>query len=163
MNSLSTITTAGILGVTLAMTGAACKRNTPAPEMQTTTVQPQSEPAKATGCLRAGMAENTFVLITAAAGPENKSTTYQLTGHDVALRDYVGQQVEVSGTVQAKEQVASEGVAVEGKPTGTGGTPTVETTTQLEVKQMAVNAVTPMGGSCAPALPSEDQPPRRIK
>lgn len=145
---------------------AGCNRNAAGPETQTTTgVQPRSELVTASGCLRAGLAENTFVLTTPASGPGSETATYQLSGHDVNLRDYLGQQVQVSGTLRAEEQVASTAAEVVDKPaTGTSGTPTIETRTELTVKQMTVNAVTPSGGRCAPEAPKDtDQPARRIK
>ena len=62
----------------------------------------------------------------------------------------VGQQVEVSGTLRAEEQVATSGVAVEKPAKGIDATPTVETKTELDVKEMTVSAVKPSGQRCAP-------------
>jgi hypothetical protein len=153
---------AGAASVVIMIAGSACNRNATVAEVQRTTVQPRMEPITAAGCLRAGLAENTFVLTAAAADPGSKSSTYELTGHDVNLRDYVGQQVEVSGTLRSEEQVATSGVAVE-KPKSSNGTPVVETRTELDVKQMTVSSVKPTGQRCAPEPPSENQPTRRIK
>jgi len=116
------------------------------------------------GCLRAGLAEDTFVVTTATDPDSGKPATYQLIGHAVPLRDYVGQQVNVSGTLRAEEQVATKGTtAVDTPATGTAGTPVVRTNTELDVKELSVNSIAPTGQSCSPQLPSESQPARRIK
>ena len=92
------------------------------------------------------------------------TTTYQLTGSKVSLRDYAGQQVRVSGTVRAEQEVASRGVPeTEKRAKGTSGTPTVETNTELDVKQMTVDSVESTGERCAAEAPSANQPPKRIK
>jgi hypothetical protein len=165
MNRLSLVTTAGATVCLLAGTG--CNRGAAGPDVQTTTTtaQAKADPVTTSGCLRAGLAENTFVLTTPASDPGGQAATYQLSGHDVNLREYVGQQVQVSGTVRAEEQVASTAADVtEKKAKGTSGTPTVETKTELDVKQMTVSSVTPSGQRCAPEPPKEDQQsPRRIK
>ena len=93
----------------------------------------------------------------------SRPTTYQLTGHDLALGDYVGQQVEVSGTVQARQNIAGTDAPAVDEPKGTSGTPTIETRAEIEVKQTTVASVTPSGERCAPELPAEDQPERRIR
>ena len=165
MHSASLNRIAGAAGiVALIIAGSACNRNAAVPEVpRTTGLQPRMEPVTVNGCLRAGEAENTFVLTAAAADPDSKSATYQLIGHDVSLRNYVGQQVEVSGTLRAEEAIATNGVAAQKPEKGTEGTPTVETRTELDVKQMTVNSVKPTGERCAPELPSPDQPTKRIK
>src|SRR5207253_1993905 len=96
-------------GATVAVvTIGACNRSAAPPELQTTTgVQLKMEPVMAVGCLRHGLAEKTFVLTTADAAT-GKTSTYQLTDREnLHLLDYAGQQVEISGTVRAEEQVAS--------------------------------------------------------
>jgi hypothetical protein len=161
MKRISLIATAAAAALTV----AACNRTQAGPETQTTTaVQPTTASVTATGCLRAGLAENTFVLTTPASD-SSETSTYQLNSHDVKLRDYVGQQVRVSGTLRSEEQVASSGTDVVGKPAkGTTGTPTIETKTELDVKQMTVSSVTPSGDRCAPEAPkTEPQSERRIK
>ncbi len=165
MNSASLNRIAGAAGVVALMIAAtACNRNAAVPEVpRTTGLQSRMEPVTVAGCLRAGEAENTFVLTAAATDPDSKSATYQLIGHDVPLREYVGQQVEVEGTVQAEEAIATNGVAAQKPAKGTEGTPTVETKTELDVKQMTVSSVKPSGQRCAPELPSERQPAKRIK
>jgi hypothetical protein len=151
-------------GVAL-IAATACNRNAPVPEAQRTTgVQPRMEPMSVAGCLRSGLADNTFVLTAEATNPDSKAATYQLTGNNVNLRDYVGQQVEVSGTLRAEQEIATSGVATAEKPTkGVDGTPTVETKTELDVRQLTVSAVKPSGERCAPEAPSANQPPKRIK
>ena len=152
MNPGSLNRIASAVGVVVVIAGSACNRSAAVPDVpRTTGLQPHMEPVTVAGCLRAGEAENTFVLTAAAADPDSKSATYQLIGHDVNLRDYVGQQVQVSGTLRAEQAVAtSGGVAVEKPAKGTEGTPTVETKTELDVKQMTVSSVTPSGQRCAP-------------
>jgi hypothetical protein len=165
MNRRSFTNAALILG-TLTFAAAGCNRHAAGPETQTTTgVQPRTELTTADGCLRAGLAENTFVLTAPDAAPGSETATYQLSpgAQNVNLRDFVGQQVQVSGTLRAEEQVTSSGVNAVGKPKGTSGTPTIETSTELTVKQMTVSAVTPTGQRCAAEPPKADQPDRRIK
>jgi hypothetical protein len=148
----------------LAIIASGCKR--PAgPGLQTTTgTEPRMETVKVDGCLRAGLAENTFVLMREAEPGSGKPATYQLTGQTDSLRDYVGQQVDVSGTLRSEERVATTGdVAVDKPAKGTAGTPTVETGTELDIKQLTVSAIAPTGQRCAPELPPADQPSRRIK
>ena len=165
MSSRSLNRIAGAAGVALAIAGSACNRNTAVPELQRTTgLQARMEPVTVVGCLRAGLADNTFVLIAPAADPGSTSATYQLIGQDVTLRDYVGQQVEVSGTLRAEEEVGTSGAAVGEKPAkGTEATPTIDTKTELDVRHMIVSSVKPSGERCAADPPSADQPPRRIK
>jgi hypothetical protein len=161
--SLNRIAGAACVGA-LMIAGSACNRNAAVPEVpRTTGLQQRMDPITVAGCLRAGEAENTFVLTAAAADPNSKSATYQLIGYDVPLRDYVGQQVEVEGTLRAEEAVATDGVSVQKPKKGAEGTPTVETKTELDVRQMTVSSVKPSGQRCAPGLPSENQPAKRIK
>jgi hypothetical protein len=165
MHSRSLNRMAVAAGVALTMAATACNRNTAVPEAQRTTgVQPRMESTTVAGCLRSGLAENTFVLTAEAPSSDIKTATYQLTGNNVNLRDYVGQQVEVSGTVRAEQEIATSGVTTAEKPAkGVDGTPTVQTKTDLDVRQMTVSAVKPSGGRCAPEAPSANQPPKRIK
>jgi hypothetical protein len=134
-------------GVALAL--SACNRNQTVPESQTSSgVQPTAQTMSVKGCLRSGLAENTFVL-TEQAGPAQETATYQLIGKDDDLRKHVGEQVEVFGTVRAEEHVASSAADVESKRAkGTSGTPTIETTTELNVKHMTVSSVTASGQRC---------------
>ena len=165
MNSatLSRIAAAACVGA-LMIAGSACNRNAAVPELpRTTGLQPRMDPITVAGCLRAGEAENTFVLTASAADPDSKSVTYQLIGHDVPLREYVWQQVEVEGTLRAEHAIATDGVSSQKPAKGTEGTPTVDTKTELDVRQMTVSSVKPSGHRCAPELPAENQPAKRIK
>ena len=136
----------------LAVAAGACNRaKSTAPELQTTTgLQPRAQPLMVAGCLRSGVAENTFVLIASKTTGAMQTATYQLAAHDdVNLRQYVGQQVEVSGTLRGQQQVASSGGASEAKPAkGTAGTPVVETKSEVDVKQLDVSSVKPTGNRC---------------
>jgi len=128
-----------------------CSNKTTVPEAQKTSgVQQRTEPITATGCLRSGIADGTFVLITVQPQDSAKTANYQLTGQEgVNLRQYVGQQVEVSGTIRSEQEVTSSSGATQEKAAkGTSGTPTVETKTELDVRQLDVSAVKPTGGSC---------------
>ena len=59
------------------------------------------------------------------------------------------------GTLQSDQEVDSSGTtAVEKSATGTSGTPTVQTHTELDVKQMTVSAVKPLGQQCAAQPPA---------
>jgi hypothetical protein len=136
-----------IIAVTMAV--SACNREEAGPEVQTTTAAARAESISVRGCLKAGLAENTFVLTTTETGPQAETATYQLNGPGVNFADYVGQQVEVAGTLRAEQQAASSGVDVVERPKGTSGTPTIETTTELTVKQVSVDSITPSGQRCA--------------
>jgi len=139
---------------TVAFAGACKRGQTPPPQVQTTAgLQPKAETVKVSGCLRSGeLADDSWVLTTnplntvdAVIGP----VTYQLTGGDAAtLRDNVGRIVEVSGTVNAEQDVASNSEAVARRAKGTTGTPTVETKTDVDIKRLAVSEVKPTGTRC---------------
>jgi len=149
MKHLNHARTAAIIGV-LALTFGACRQKRTAPELETSTgVQPRSQPTTVVGCLRSGVAENTFVLMT--ANPDTGSTaTYQIAAHDgVNLRDYVGQKVEAAGTIRAEEAVASTSGTTPEKPAkNAAGKPAVETKTDLDVKEFTADSVKPIGRRC---------------
>jgi hypothetical protein len=128
---------------------SACNRNETVPESQTTTgVQPTSQTMTVKGCLRAGLAANTFVL-TEPASATKETTTYDLAGTAVDFAPHVGQIVEAFGTVRAEQQVATSAPDVVDEPAkGTSGTPTIETSSQLDVKYMTVSSITPTGERC---------------
>jgi len=139
-----------VLALPVAALAVGCSSKSTVPDVQQTSgVQPRMDPTTISGCLRAGDAEGTFVL-TSKAEDSAKAATYQLTGNDrVNLRDYVGQQVEVSGTVRSEQEVtSSSGATPEKAAKGTSGTPTVETKTDLDVRQLDVSAVRPTGSKC---------------
>ncbi len=146
-----------ILFSALAIVSAACsssKNRQTTPDAQTTTgEQPRAQAITVTGCLRTGtLAENTFVLISEPTGAATtgQAPTYQLLGGDsTALRDNVGKQVQVSGTVEAEQQVAtSSGAIPENRAKGTSGTPTVETKTNVDIKRLDVSGLKATGDRC---------------
>ena len=141
-----------VLAAAIATT--ACTRKAAAPEAQSTTgPQPRAESVQVTGCLRAGLADNTFVLavVDSSGASTDPTTNYQLTGSKVNLRDYIGQQVNVSGTVRSEQEIAmSSGPTTQKPAKGTSGTPTVETKEELDVKQLVVDTVSGSGQRCAP-------------
>jgi hypothetical protein len=104
-----------------------------------------------TGCLAAGDAANTFVLNAARAEGATDSATYHLVGANSAeLRDHIGEQVRVSGTVTSGTTVAERSApqAETDKPEATTGTPTVQTQTDVQIRRLAVSSVSPQGGKC---------------
>ena len=138
-----------------AMLATACGRNdtqtTPAAEATVKTpVVPQNQPMTLTGCLRAGEAADTFVLTTAQTRESAETATYHLRGvQGVNLRDHIGRQVEVSGVVRSEQEVASSSPTREAdRAAGTSGTPTVQTRTQLQVRELDVQSVKPTDGKC---------------
>jgi hypothetical protein len=129
---------------------AGCNRKSTAPELQQTSgVQPRADRTTVAGCLRAGAAEDTFIL-TSSAPDSPKPATYDLNANpELNLRQYVGQRVEVSGTVRAEQQVASSSGMTPEKPAkGTSGTPMVETKTELDVRRLDVSNVKSIGEKC---------------
>ena len=122
----------------------------PAEATTQSAVVPQNNPMTLTGCLRAGEGSDTFVLTTAQAQDSAETATYHLTGaQGVNLRDHIGQQVEVSGVVRSEQDMASSSRSREAdRAEGTSGTPTVQTRTQLQVRELAVDSVKPSGGKC---------------
>jgi len=137
-------------GMTLAL--CACNREKSiAPELQTTSGEkPRMEETKATGCLKSGLADNTLVLTASKDQGALETATFQLTGPErLGLRDYVGQKVEVAGTIQSEQELTSLGQATEQKAAkGTSGTPTVETKSEVNIKRLSVTTVTPTGIRC---------------
>ena len=136
-----------------ACAAGACSREpeTPTPQSETRSTQQLNTPATLTGCLRAGEAANTFVLTaspttTAASVP----ATYHLDGADSAnLAGHVGKRVEVTGVIAEQQHVATtEPATPADKATGTSGTPTVQTGTQLAIRRVQVQQVRPVAGSC---------------
>jgi hypothetical protein len=123
----------------------------PAEATVQTPAVPQNKPMTLTGCLRAGEATDTFVLTTAQTRDSAETATYHLTGvQGVNLRDHIGHQVEVNGVVRSEQQMASASPSREAdrKATGTTGTPTVQTRTELQVRQMEVKSIKPTGQKC---------------
>jgi hypothetical protein len=152
-NSTSPIFAAIILS---AAASGACNRQ---PEKMTTAAESQAQSAKPTnmpmtvaGCVKAGEAPDTFVLTTARAeGAPTDAATYELVGDQIAgLRDHIGRRAEISGTVQAQQEIASSSTAkpADERATGTSGTPTVQTRAEIEIKRLSVASVKPLDEKC---------------
>ena len=138
-----------------AVAGAGCKRTITekeaAPDTQVGQAQQTAITTTITGCLRAGNADGTFVLNEAQSAGGNQAATYQLVAANADdLRAHLNQQVQVVGTIQSDQQVASRSTRVEDdkKAKGTTGTPVVETTTDVRIRRMQVSSVTPRGTAC---------------
>ena len=143
----------------LAMGGAACSRNGGSQKVDKAPVETQSatkassaEPmtTTVTGCLRAGDASGTFVLTAARTAGAIETATYQLVGGDEAqLSQHMGQRVQVSGTTVPQEEIASRSPAeTEQRAKGTSGTPTVQTQTDVQIRQLRVDSFAPQGDKC---------------
>lgn len=124
----------------------------PATTQSEATTRPNT-PTTVTGCLRAGDAAETFVLTTSRTEDGTAPATYQLTGDaGVNLQDHIGKRIQVTGIVDQQSQIA---VREAPKPAenatgtaGSGGTPTVQTGTQLDIQQLKVTSVKPAEGEC---------------
>jgi hypothetical protein len=119
-------------------------------DVQTQSAQQGNMPVTVTGCLKAGQADDMLVLTTARAEGSGDAATYQLVGDETAaLREHVGRRIEISGTVQAQQEMASRTTArPEDRPTGTSGTPAVQTRTEVEIKRLAVKSAKPLDEKC---------------
>ena len=146
-----------IQGLAAACVLAACAAcdNDPkeVPPLETQTVTPPQAtaiPERVQGCLRAGEAGSTFVLTASAADTRLDAATYQLLGQPDALRPHVGKRVEVTGTIVLEQTAQSRGATMpaEDRAKGTSGTPTVQSTTEVQVKRLQVSGVTPVSGDC---------------
>jgi hypothetical protein len=138
---------ASVLGV------VGCTRGkTPAPEVaRTTGEQPRSESMTVTGCLGSGaFAEGVWVLmVPSAPGGAPASTVHLVGGDPETLRANAGRQVEVSGTLQAQQQVATSGTpAPRHRTSDAQGSPVIQTDTQLDIKRLAVGTIRPIGEKC---------------
>ena len=123
------------------------------PEIQSTqTIQRNGDPVQLTGCLRRGLiAEDTFVLLVAQKDASGGTATYELIpAPGVNFSDQVGQQVEVSGTLQGEQIAHTEDAARERAAKGTSGTPTIETKTDLDVRRVDATSLKPLGAACQP-------------
>jgi hypothetical protein len=121
-------------------------------EAQSQTGQRTNQPLTIAGCLKAGDAENTYVLTAARTAGSQDTATYHLEGEAAAnLKEHVGERVEVTGTMNAQQEVASRTTAVpegDARPTGTSGTPTVVTKTEVDIKRVSVTSVKPLAEKC---------------
>ena len=128
------------------------KKEAPVAQIQTQTpVQAVNQPVTITGCLRAGDAADTFVLTASETKDGTAPATYLLASNSgVNLRDNVGNRVEVSGVLSSQQQVSTitPQEPARNKPTGTSGTPTVQTATQLEMRRLEVNTLNRVGDRC---------------
>ena len=142
---------AALFAVTVAASACSSEPETPPAQSQTQTTQQLNAPATLTGCLRAGEAANTFVLTASATEAGATPATYNLEGAtDTNLQGHVGQRVEVSGIIAEQQHVVTREAPqpADQKATGTSGTPTVQTGTQLAVRTVQVKSVRPIAGSC---------------
>lgn len=152
---LTTTRTSIVMLAFVAASAAGCGRSdetqVPPAQSETQTTQPLNRPTTVTGCLRAGEAENTFVLTTTQTENGVNPATYQLAGSaGVNLQDHVGDRIEVTGTLTEQQHVATTDAPTpaDEKARGTTGTPTVQTGTQLAVRRLEVSGVKALGGEC---------------
>jgi hypothetical protein len=140
--------------VALALVAAAAcsgEPETPAAQSQTRTTQQLNSPATLTGCLRAGEAANTFVLTASATSDGATPATYHLEGSGgTNLKDHVGRRIEVNGLIADQQHVATREASqpADQKATGTSGTPTVQTGTQLALRTIQVKTIRPLQEAC---------------
>jgi hypothetical protein len=133
----------------------ACNREGEEPkvaEVQTQTPpQAVNQPATVSGCLRAGEASDTFVLMATRTQDREEPATYELVGSGgVNLRDHVGKRVEASGVISSQQQATGRALdTTADRAKGTSGTPSVSTRTEVDVKRLEVQSIRPLGESCA--------------
>ena len=116
-----------------------------------TTSQPLNTPESVTGCLRAGDAADTFVLTTSQTDDGRTPATYRVVATSgVNLADHVGHRVAISGIVRGQQTAttATTPAPATDKPQGTTGTPTVQTTATLQMRQMEVSTINRAAGDC---------------
>jgi hypothetical protein len=138
-----------------AVSTAACNRGDShdAPVAQMKTEAPPravNQPTTVTGCLRAGEAADTYVLTTSRTEDGTAPATYQLSAAEgINLGSEVGKRVEVNGVITAQQRTATTAAApADEKPTGTGGTPRVETRAELDIQRLEVSGMKPIGDRC---------------
>jgi hypothetical protein len=138
------------VAATAAFATACTRTSAPAPELATKTAeQPLNQPKTISGCLRAGEAPKTFVVTASIADGSTSTATYQLFAKpEIDLSTYVGQNVEVSGTVRSEQRVATSGTAEEKPAKGVAGTPTVETRSEVDIRKIDVTSVKSTGSRC---------------
>src|SRR5689334_19412864 len=104
----------------------ACTRQKPTvPATAVTTPdQTKNELVNIAGLLQPGAADQTFVITEEQALSTATPVTYHLMGHEgIDLASHVGEQVEVSGTVRAEQDMASMGESTDkDRAKGTSGT-----------------------------------------
>lgn len=136
-----------------AMAGACSREEPEVPPAQTETqaVQQPNVPTVVTGCLRGGEGANTFVVTTSRTVDDRQPATYQLQGDaGVNLTDHIGKRVEVTGVLREQAQIATRETAqpADDKAAGTAGTPSVQTGTQLSIRQLDVTGIKRADGEC---------------
>jgi ABC-type uncharacterized transport system auxiliary subunit len=148
---VAVVSSAVFVTATLAGCSRSDQKNAPTAEVQTQQpAEAVNKPITLSGCMRAGEATDTYVLTTSATADGQAPANYQLAGASgVNLRDQIGNRVEVSGVVRTQQETQSHtsGPAANA-PTGTSGTPRVETTTELDLKHLDVSNVKPLGEKC---------------
>lgn len=123
----------------------------PPAQSQAQTVQKPNVPTLVTGCLRSGEGTNTFVLTSSLTTDGTTPATYQLNGDGgVNLADHVGKRVEVNGVLREQAQIATSESKqpAEERAKGTTGTPSVQTATQVSIRQLDVTSVKSAGADC---------------
>lgn len=143
-----------VLAAAIALGGAACgkgKKEAPSETQVSGDVRTPNAPMTVSGCLRAGEASDTYVLTQeASVSGTADNANYHLVGvQGVNLRDHIGERVQVSGVLASQQEVATRSApSQQDKATGTAGTPTVQTQTQVDLRTLQVNSVNPQGGKC---------------
>jgi hypothetical protein len=151
---MSLRTRACVAALVLTSGVSACNREkaeAPPAQAQAQSAQTLNAPATLTGCLRAGEAENTFVLTASQTADGTTPATYHLNPPpNMRLQDHVGYRIEVTGVISDQQTVATREAprAADQKATGTAGTPTVQTGTTLAVRRMEVNSARRVEGKC---------------
>jgi hypothetical protein len=138
-----------------AFSTAACNRSdqkeAPVAQMKADTPpQAVNQPTTLVGCLRAGEAADTYVLTTSRTEDGVAPATYQLSAAEgINLGNEIGKRVEVNGVITTQQRSATTAAApADEKPTGTGGTPRVETRAELDIRQLQVSGMKPLGDRC---------------
>ncbi|HEY3886889.1 MAG TPA: hypothetical protein VGL62_16860 [Vicinamibacterales bacterium] len=83
-------------------------------------------------------------------GSTPETATYQLIGKNgVDFQGHIGQQVQLTGRLGTQAELASRAAkTTEPKAQGTSGTPSVQTETDLQVRALHVDSLTPKASSC---------------
>ena len=123
----------------------------PALEQQTVSTPQETEiPRVIRGCLGAGGTENSYVLMADADDTGADAATYNLEGELGSLAEHIGRRVEVSGTVVSSQVARASGPMMEAEeqPEGTSGTPMVKSESEVEIKRLQVDSLTPVDADC---------------
>ena len=120
-------------------------------EQQSVSAPQETElPRIVRGCLGAGETSGTYVLMASADDTGADAATYELEGESGSLAEHIGRRVEVRGTVVSSQVARSRGALMDAdeQATGTAGTPMVQSKTEVEVKRLQVESVTPVDADC---------------